>query len=30
MFLYQYKKAFNIWNNIEPDIDEETINLLKN
>ena len=30
MFLYQAQKAFNIWHNIEPDIDEETINLLKN
>ena len=30
MFLFQAQKAFNIWHNIEPDIDEETINLLKN
>ena len=30
MFLYQAQKAFNIWHNIEPEIDEETINLLKN
>ena len=30
MFLYQAQKAFNVWHNIEPDIDEETINLLKN
>ena len=30
MFLYQAQKAFNIWHNVEPDIDEETINLLKN
>ena len=30
MFLYQAQKSFNIWHNIEPDIDEETINLLKN
>ena len=30
MFLYQAQKAFNIWHNIEPDIDEETKNLLKN
>ena len=29
MFLYQAQKAFNIWQNIEPDVDEETINLLK-
>ena len=29
MFLYQAQKAFNIWHNIEPDINEETINLLK-
>ena len=28
MFLYQAQKAFNIWHNIEPDINEETINLL--
>ena len=30
MFLFQAQKAFNIWHNIEPDIDEETINLSKN
>ena len=30
MFLYQAQKAFNIWHNIEPDINEEVINFLKN
>jgi shikimate dehydrogenase len=30
MFLYQAQKAFNIWHNIKPDIDEEIINLLNN
>ena len=30
MFLYQAQKAFNIWHNIEPDINEEVIKFLKN
>ena len=30
MFLYQAQKAFNIWHNIEPDINEEVIEFLKN
>ena len=29
MFLYQAQKAFNIWHNIEPDINEEVIKFLK-
>ena len=30
MFLYQAQKAFNIWHNIEPDINEEVIEFLNN
>tara|TARA_B100000989_G_scaffold137420_1_gene102104 strand:+ start:308 stop:1102 length:795 start_codon:yes stop_codon:yes gene_type:complete len=30
MFLYQAQKAFNIWHNVEPEINEEVINFLKN
>ena len=30
MFLYQAQKAFHIWHNIEPDIDEEVVEFLKN
>ena len=30
MFLYQAQKAFNIWHNIEPLIDEEVLDFLKN
>ena len=30
MFLYQAQKAFNIWHNIEPIIDEEVIKFLNN
>ena len=30
MFLYQAQKAFNIWHNIEPIIDEEVLDFLKN
>ena len=29
MFLYQAQKAFNIWHNVEPEINEEVINFLK-
>ena len=29
MFLFQAQKAFNIWHNIEPDINQELINFLK-
>ena len=29
MFLFQAQKAFNIWHNIEPDIDEETNKFFK-
>ena len=30
MFLYQAQKAFKIWHNVEPEINEEVINFLKN
>ena len=30
MFIYQAQKAFHIWHNIKPNIDEELINFLKN
>ena len=29
MFIYQGQKSFYIWNKINPEIDEELINLLK-
>ena len=29
MFLFQAQKAFNIWHNIEPDIDEESYKFFK-
>ena len=29
MFLFQAQKAFNIWHNIEPEINEEVVNFLK-
>ena len=30
MFLYQAQLAYKIWTGIEPQIDEELINLIKN
>ena len=30
MFLYQAQKAFNIWHNIEPEINQELVEFLKN
>ena len=28
MFIYQAQKAFEIWNNVKPDINDEVLNLL--
>ena len=30
MFIYQGQKAFNIWHNVEPEINKELIEFLKN
>ena len=30
MFLYQAQKAFNLWHNLLPDVDQKLINYLYN